>query len=131
MAQLNPTVSSFHPDGPWHWTRPLVWLLSAGLFACGSMVLPEPTVAQLTLAQVEEPALSLQDLQRGRSLYTKRCGSCHMLRPPEERAPDAWADEVTRMQRAHGVRLTEDEKRDIVRYLRVSSAVPANLARSY
>jgi hypothetical protein len=29
-----------------------------------------------------------------------------------------------RMQRAHGVRLTEDEKRDIVRYLRVSSAVP-------
>ena len=70
--------------------------------------------------------MSLQDLQRGRSLYTRRCASCHALRPPGERAPDAWAEEVSRMQSKHGVRLTEDEKRDIVRYLRVSSAVPAS-----
>ena len=130
MRQLNPWVEGFHPGGRWRLL--LVGLLSSGgVFACGSLVLPEPTVAQLTLAQAEEPALALQDLQRGRSLYIKRCASCHALRPPEERAPDAWADEVARMQREHGVRLAEDEKRDIVRYLRVSSAVPANLARSY
>jgi mono/diheme cytochrome c family protein len=125
-------VGRLHPGRHWRWGQALVWLLGVGaLLACGSMVLPEPTVAQLTLAQAEEPALSLPDLQRGRALYIKRCASCHALRPPEERAPDAWPDEVTRMQREHGVRLTEDDKRDIVRYLRVSSALPANLARSY
>jgi len=132
MRQSNQLVGCLHPAGRWNWKRRLAWLLSSGaLLACGSTMLPEPTVAQLTLAQAEEPALSLQDLQRGRSLYMKRCGSCHLLRPPEERTPDTWADEVTRMQRAHGVRLTEEEKRDIVRYLRVSSAIPANLAQSY
>lgn len=126
MVQLNPMVGRFHPGGYWRRCRLLVGLLSAaGLLACGSTSLPQPSVAQLTLARAEEPLLSLEDLQRGRSLYTKRCGSCHLLRPPGERAPDVWADEVTRMQRAHGVRLSEDEKRDIVRYLRVSSAVPA------
>jgi len=125
MRQLNPWVGCFHPVGLWRRCGVLFWLLGSGVLGCVA-ALPEPTAAHLALAQAEEPAVSIQDLQRGRSLYTKRCASCHALRPPGERAPDAWPDEVARMQREHGVRLSDDEKRDIVRYLRVSSAVPAS-----
>jgi len=124
MQQLNPWVGWLHPGGRWRLRRVLLGLLGGGLLGCVA-ALPEPTAAHLALAQAEEPAVSMMDLQRGRSLYTQRCASCHALRPPGERAPDAWPDEVARMQREHGVRLSDDEKLDIVRYLRVSSAVPA------
>jgi mono/diheme cytochrome c family protein len=84
-------------------------------------VAPQPTTAQLVAARASEPELSLEDLQRGRDSYVKRCGSCHALRSPGERAPDAWPLEVQRMQTQHQVRLSPQEQRDIVRYLRAAS----------
>ena len=84
-------------------------------------VAPQPTTAQLAAARASDPELSLQDLQRGRDTYVKRCGSCHALRSPGERAPDAWPLEVQRMQTQHQVRLSAEEQRDIVRYLRAAS----------
>jgi len=84
-------------------------------------VAPQPTTAQLAAARASDPDLSLEDLQRGRDSYVKRCGSCHALRPPAERPPEAWPLEVQRMQTQHQVRLSADEQRDIVRYLRAAS----------
>ena len=84
-------------------------------------VVPQPSTAQLAAARASDPELSLEDLQRGRDSYVKRCGSCHALRSPAERAPDAWPLEVRRMQTQHQVRLSADEQRDIVRYLRAAS----------
>jgi mono/diheme cytochrome c family protein len=87
--------------------------------------IPPPTTAQLAAARASDPDLSLEDLQRGHDTYVKRCGSCHALRSPSERAPDAWPLEVRRMQTQHQVRLSADEQRDIVRYLRAASQSPA------
>ena len=89
-------------------------------FGCVS-ALPEPTSAQVLAARASDPGLVLEDLQRGRAAYIARCGNCHVLRPPGERAADAWPLEVQRMQTQHQVRLTADEQRDIVRYLRAAS----------
>lgn len=94
------------------------WVLVS--FACVPLV-PEPTTAQLAAVRVSDPDLSLEDLQRGRETYIKRCGSCHALRSPAERAPDAWPLEVERMQTQHQVRLSVEERRDILSYLRAAS----------
>ena len=83
--------------------------------------LPEPTTAQVAAARASDPELSLADLQRGRTAYIARCGNCHVLRWPGERAPEAWPLEVQRMQTQHQVRLSADEQRDILRYLRAAS----------
>ena len=91
--------------------------------ACVS-ALPEPTPGQLAAARATEPELSLEDLQRGRTTYIQRCGSCHALRAPNERAPEAWPLEVQRMQTQHQVRLTPEELRDILRYLGAASRAP-------
>jgi mono/diheme cytochrome c family protein len=109
-----------HADG-----GPRACALLAGalvLVACAA-ALPEPTAADLALARADDPDVALADLERGRAVYGKRCGSCHALRSPAERPPEAWPVEVTRMQTAHAVRLTTDEERDIVRYLRAASAL--------
>ena len=92
-------------------------------FACVS-ALPEPTPGQLAAARATEPDLSLEDLQRGRATYIQRCGSCHALRPPSERSAEAWPLEVQRMQTQHQVRLTPEERRDILRYLGAASRAP-------
>jgi Quinohemoprotein amine dehydrogenase A, alpha subunit, haem binding len=89
-------------------------------FACVA-ALPEPTGAQVLAARAGDPGLSLEDLQRGRAAYIARCGNCHVLRSPTEHAADAWPLEVQRMQTQHQVRLSADEQRDIVRYLRAAS----------
>jgi mono/diheme cytochrome c family protein len=102
------------------------WLGSAfiaalALLACGG-ALPEPNTADVALARADDPSIALEDLQRGRSAYAKRCGNCHALRSPAERAPSDWSAEVTRMQRAHAVHLTREEEHDILSYLRAASA---------
>jgi mono/diheme cytochrome c family protein len=107
-----------------------------GVIACAlafvacAAALPEPTTADLTLARAEDPGVSLEDLQRGRVAYGRRCGSCHALRSPGDRAPAAWPREVDRMQHEHAVRLTPDEERDIVRYLRTASALAQQASTS-
>lgn len=83
--------------------------------------LPQPTSAQVAAARASDPGLVLEDLQRGRAAYIARCGNCHVLRSPGERAADAWPLEVQRMQTQHQVRLSVAEQRDIVRYLRAAS----------
>jgi mono/diheme cytochrome c family protein len=112
---------------------PRAWLgAMAGVFALGACAaaLPEPTTADLALARADDPGISLDDLQRGRAVYGRRCGSCHALRSPGDRAPEAWPAEVNRMQREHAVRLTPEEEHDIVRYLRAASALARQNAPS-
>jgi mono/diheme cytochrome c family protein len=92
------------------------------LFVACAAALPQPTAVDLELARADDPNTALEDLQRGRDAYARRCSSCHALRAPAERAPEDWPAEVARMQTAHRVQLTTDEARDIIRYLRAASA---------
>ena len=103
-------------------------LLSFGVMASSALAsvacmsaLPVPTPGQLAAARATEPELSLEDLQRGRETYARRCGNCHTLRSPRDRSAEAWPLEVQRMQSQHHVRLTPDEQRDILRYLGAAS----------
>ena len=79
--------------------------------------LPQPTAAQLAVAQRTEPNTTLEDLSRGRASYTAKCGSCHALREPESLPAGDWRRVVDEMKQQQGVHLTPTEDRDIVRYL--------------
>lgn len=61
----------------------------------------------------------------GRAVLRERCAPCHQ--PDEQgrlsriafqrKTPEGWQMTITRMQRLHGVRLTPDEKRTLIKYL--------------
>ena len=103
-----------------HWAALLV---AAGV-ACAP-ALPEPTSAHVALAQRSEPSASLEDLQRGRTLYLRRCGTCHALRDPSAYNADEWRAQVERMEKVHKVHLSAEEEGDILRYLAATGSAPS------
>ena len=73
-------------------------------------------------AQGQWPGTTQADLERGRSIYVGRCGSCHLLHAPAERAPAGWPPVVAKM--APRAKLSQSEATDVLRYLVVMSAAP-------
>lgn len=104
--------------------KALRWLapLLAGLAACGSAPLPQPTAADASRGSAHFPGLTLNELHQGRSLYLSRCGGCHALKRPVELPAEQWQVEVDEMRAKNGVKLTDDEAQAIVRYLSVAAS---------
>jgi hypothetical protein len=82
---------------------------------------PHPSSADVATLRPTDPNARLEDLERGRTLYMGKCGSCHLLHPPSTIAPDEWPGKVGRMQSEGRVHLADDELRDIIRYVRAAS----------
>ncbi|MFZ5894483.1 MAG: hypothetical protein ACOY0T_25700 [Myxococcota bacterium] len=91
-------------------------VLGTTAVACGGG-LPKPNDQHLTVARQSEPAVSLADLDRGRTLYASKCGKCHALREPGSLQPADWRHEIEEMETKQGVRLSNGESQDIYRYL--------------
>ncbi len=68
------------------------------------------------------PDLTLAQLNRGRTLYVSRCGSCRVLLRPAELSASRWQEEVEEMRTKNGVKLSDDEAQAIVRYLSVAAS---------
>jgi mono/diheme cytochrome c family protein len=85
-------------------------------------VLPFPQPTDVGAAQARWPGTTQADLERGRSIYVKRCGSCHYLHRPGELAPGKWPAVVAKM--APRAKLSPAESDDVVRYLVVLSGAP-------
>lgn len=81
------------------------------LVGCTSHV-PEPLLAD---AGGDETAL--RPLRTGRRLYIDKCGGCHRIYDVEAYSDRDWSKNVRRMIQLKKVRLTEDEKDLIVKYL--------------
>jgi len=91
--------------------------LAAGLCATAACAaaLRHPTPEDVTLLAPKWPGTTLADLQRGRSLYVRRCSGCHNLVLPAAHSPGAWPERVDRM--ADKARLRPGEREDVVRFL--------------
>jgi len=96
--------------------------LVAGLAACGSAAVPQPTAADVSRGSAHFPGLTLSELHQGRSLYVSRCGTCHVLKRPMELPAEQWQAEVDEMRAKNGVKLSDDEAQAIVRYLSVAAS---------
>lgn len=100
-------------------------VMAVALAAC-SAGLPQPTTVHVAAAKEQDPAATLDDLARGRTLYASKCGGCHALRDPVSLTTDAWRLELDDMQVKQGVRLAPEESRDILRYLDAATRVANN-----
>jgi mono/diheme cytochrome c family protein len=88
---------------------------------CGA-VLPYPQPADVASAQVEFPGTTQADLDRGRAVYLRRCGSCHLLHQPGDLAPAKWPGVVAKM--TPRAKLSAADAADVVRYLVILSTAP-------
>jgi mono/diheme cytochrome c family protein len=84
------------------------------LVACAAP-LPRPTDTDVLRAASQRPETTLADLERGRTLYVSRCGSCHQPYPPDRLVATAWPAQVDKMARR--AQLGRDERDLISRYL--------------
>jgi mono/diheme cytochrome c family protein len=100
--------------------RLVVVLLAAGLAAACAAALRHSTPADVVLVSPKWPGTTLDDLERGRRLYVRRCAGCHTLILPSAHAPDDWPVLVDAM--AERARLKPAEREDIVRFLTAVSS---------
>jgi mono/diheme cytochrome c family protein len=87
----------------------------AALFGCAGTPYPRPVQADIAVAQKQRAAVTLEDLEQGRSLYLSRCGSCHQAVDPKSVAPSKWPHEVEEMRER--AKLDADDVDNIVLYL--------------
>lgn len=99
-----------------------VALLVIALSAIGCATLALPTPADAAWAAAQWPGTTQGDLERGRSLYVKRCAGCHALHRPERFPQSSWAPHLDEMAERAG--LKEGERELLLRYLITASRPP-------
>jgi mono/diheme cytochrome c family protein len=102
-------------------------LAAAGLAAACAAALRHSTPADVTLVSPKWPGTTVEDLERGRRLYVRRCAGCHTLILPSAHGPDEWPVLVDAM--AEKARLKPAEREDIVRFLTAVSSDKAKPAQ--
>ena len=69
----------------------------------------------IPVAENVAPSANLQDLQKGRQIYTTKCNSCHSLVRPERFTPEKWVPWVEKMSKK--AKLTPEESKLVLSYL--------------
>ena len=91
-------------------------LVAAALIAGGcAAALRQATPEDAVRLAPQWPGTTLEDLQRGRSLYVRRCSGCHNVYLPRAFPPAKWPGLVDEM--AAKARLGPGERDDMVRFL--------------
>jgi mono/diheme cytochrome c family protein len=89
--------------------------LAAGLAAACAAALRHASPADAALVAPRWPGTTVEDLERGRRLYVRRCSGCHTLILPAAHPPEEWPRLVDGM--AEKARLRPGEREDVVRFL--------------
>jgi hypothetical protein len=97
-----------------------VALLTAGCAAA----LRQPVPGDLASAAQSWPGTTLEDLQRGRTLYVRRCSGCHTLYLPSAYRAGSWPALVESM--SEKARLTPAQERDVTRFVVTLAAAPSH-----
>jgi hypothetical protein len=85
------------------------------LFACASGGLPAPNTSDAQRIADRFPHATVAELESGRTLYSKRCSTCHELFEPAHFSGPRWKAQLVEMRDRAG--LKEDEERLILQYL--------------
>ncbi len=89
-------------------------LALAASLAC-TAALPHATPPLAQAAKAQWPGTTVADLERGRTLYVRRCSGCHNLYLAEAYGAEEWPALVGSMSAR--ARLAPDERRDVTRFL--------------
>ncbi len=88
--------------------------LLASTLAC-SAALRHPTEQDAHAAGAQWPHTAVVDLERGRTVYVRRCSGCHTLYLPSAYAPEDWPALVEAM--SGKARLTPEQQADVTRFV--------------
>jgi quinohemoprotein amine dehydrogenase len=99
-------------------------------------------VTQITVIAVGLMSLAgVQSVQaqEGQALVNARCGSCHAAKADGSRfrisearkTPEAWSMTLVRMMVVHGVKLTADDRRKLVKYLADTQGLAPSETKGY
>ena len=94
--------------------------------ACGASVAPRPNAADVARISERWPNASLDELERGRSLYLSRCTSCHAPVDPASIPAELWPDQVEEMKQRSQL---GEESELVVKYLVSRSLHTGNVAK--
>jgi cytochrome c5 len=97
----------------------LVLTAAFAALACAA-ALRHPTAADALAVEARYPGTTVADLERGRSLYVRRCAGCHTLPLPRAHTAAEWPDVIGEM--AGRARLGSRERTDVERLLVALSA---------
>ncbi len=86
-------------------------LALAALAGC-AVYLPEP---DMMMAGGDDARLS--DLKSGRDLYINKCSGCHSLIPIDKFDDARWISEVDEMVKSRKVKMSNDDRERLLRYL--------------
>jgi mono/diheme cytochrome c family protein len=100
-------------------TRVVVPLLALAALAGCAVYLPEPDAM---MAGGDEGRLS--DLRAGRQLYINKCSGCHALIPVDKFDDAKWTAEVEEMVRLKKVKLSVEDRNQILLYLTTANDRP-------
>ena len=90
-------------------------LASALAAAACAATLRHPTEADARAVAPRYPGTTAADLERGRSLYVRRCAGCHTVPLPGVHTPAEWPEVIGEM--AARARLSAQDRADIERFL--------------
>jgi Dihaem cytochrome c len=96
----------------------LLPVLIAIAVGCATAVV-QPTREDAIWASGLWPETTLEDLQRGRTLYVRKCAGCHNLHRPDEYSADRWRALVAEMRKE--AKVSGEEEALIVKYLSAAS----------
>jgi hypothetical protein len=91
-------------------------VLTLGALAGCTVYVPEPDAL---MAGGDEDRLP--DLRAGRASYINKCSGCHALLPVDRYDAGRWESEVDEMFRLKKVRMSADERSQLLRYLSAAS----------
>jgi mono/diheme cytochrome c family protein len=94
-----------------------------GTVACAA-ALRQPTELDVRSATPHWPGTTLKDLQRGRSLYVRRCSGCHTLYLPSAYDAEVWPSLVESM--SGKAALSREQQKDITRFVVTLAPAPSH-----
>jgi mono/diheme cytochrome c family protein len=93
----------------------LALVAGLGVTAGCAASLRHPLPQDAVLLAPRWPGTTLEDLERGRRLYVRRCSGCHNLVLPGAHPPEDWPKLVDDM--TDKARLKPGERDDVLRFL--------------
>jgi cytochrome c5 len=97
----------------------LVLAAALAALACAA-ALSHPTAADALTVAERYPGTTVDDLERGRALYVRRCAGCHTLPLASAHTAAEWPEVIGEM--AGRARLGPRDRADVERFLFVLSA---------
>lgn len=100
--------------------RLLVFALIIGLVGCAASRVTAPSQSDVDRMKSKYPDYTLEDLNRGKTLYEANCNKCHDLVKPSSESEQEWERIVPNMVNKvnrNGVVLDDKAQQNILRYL--------------